>query len=89
MFIIQLYMVTSIALYGIAVILLQREAENNNFKMIPIFYGTYNVILYYRELKKRHEKLSKRFWFYLLASLNFIFCAITFLVGVFFIAYSN
>ena len=65
-------------LYGAAAILLRREAKSKNVKTVPLG-GTYNVVLYYRELKSRNEKLTKRFWFFLISSINLIIFMITFL----------
>ena len=67
--------------YGISVIFLQREAKRNNFEM-KLFYGTYNAILYYKETKRRGERISKRFWFYIFSSLNLVLSMITFLISV-------
>lgn len=76
-----IYVIITITLYGIAVILLQREVKKNNFKM-RLFYGTHNVILYYREIKKRNESLSKRFWFYIFATSNLVLFIVIFIINV-------
>jgi len=74
-----IYFPLTITIYGIACILLSREARNRNVKFIT-FGGTYNVFVYYRELRKRNEKLSGRFWLYIASSANLILCMILFLI---------
>jgi hypothetical protein len=81
---IDLYIAITMTLFGISTIMLLREANRNNFRM-PFFSGTYGAILYYKEIKRQNKKVSKIFWFYILANLNFIICAITFLVRGFYI----
>jgi hypothetical protein len=63
--------------YGIAVILLFREVRSRNFRMS--FGGTYNILLYYKEIRRRNEKLSKRFWFFVFSTANLLICMILFL----------
>ena len=84
---IQLYLLITVTLYGISSILLEREAKRNNFKMLPL-YGNYNAVLYYRELKKRNEELSKRFKFYLFATVNFFVFGIIFFIHFLLIKFS-
>lgn len=73
-----LCIVITVILYGFAAILLSREMKNRNFQVLPLG-GTYNVILYYREIKRHNKKLSKRFWFYIFSSINLIIFIIIFI----------
>ena len=69
-------------LFGISVILLLREFKKNNFIVSP-FSGTYAAYLYYKEVKRLDKKISKIFWFYIFAHLNFIIMAIVFVMNIF------
>jgi hypothetical protein len=79
---IELYIAITMMLFGIATILLLREFKKNDFRVSP-FSGTYAAYLYYKELKKTDKKITKTFWFYILANLNFLVCAIVFLISAF------
>lgn len=74
------YLPITVVLYGTSAILLKREDEKREDFQPMLFGGTYNVILYYRYLKKRNERLSKRFWFYIIATTNLILCMIIFTI---------
>lgn len=69
--ILDVYFFISVAVFVVSGIMLLREARRNNFKMQPS-KGAYNMILYYREIKSRHEKPSKRFWFFIVAGIHVV-----------------
>ncbi len=79
-----IYLVFTMAFFGITAILAQREIKARpDFRMV-LFAGTLNVYRYYRHLRNNHEKLSARFKLFLLAHLNFLLCAIMFVITAFF-----
>ena len=77
------YFAFTATFFGITAILAQREIKaRQDFKMV-LFGGTLNVYRYYRHLRNKHEKLSARFKLFLLAHLNFVICAIVFVIRAF------
>ena len=79
-FIVGMYLVFTMAFFGITAILAQREIKARlDFQMV-LFGGTLNVYRYYRHLRKTHEELSPRFKLFLLAHLNFLFCTIVLVI---------
>jgi hypothetical protein len=81
--IVGIYLVLTMAFFGIAAILTQSEIKDrSDFRMV-LFGGTLNVFRYYRHLRNKHEKLSARFKLFLLAHLNFLLCAIVCVITAF------
>ena len=82
-FIIGIYLLFTIVLFGITAILTHREIRaRSDFQMV-LFGGTLNVFRYYRHLRNNNERLSANLKLFLFAHLNFLICAIVFVVTAF------
>jgi hypothetical protein len=79
-FMIEIYLAFTMVFFGLTAIAAGREINaRHDFKMV-LFGGTLNVYRYYIHLRANKEKLSTRFKLFLLAHLNFVLCAIVFLI---------
>jgi len=82
-FVVAIYLAFSVAFFGITAILAQREIKaRSDFRMV-MFGGTLNVYRYCGHLKNKHEKPSAKFKLFLLAHLNFLLCAVVFVISAF------
>jgi hypothetical protein len=78
-----IYLAFTVAFFGITAIFAQREIKARADFRMARFGGTLNAYRHYRHLRNNFEKPSARFKFFLLVHLNFLLCAIVFVIAAF------